>query len=381
MAQQQGGGGGGGGGGDNSMAPFWIMLLAFVTIGLIWYLASKYIVSFIFQINLFEAKLISFFVSDPNLDYAITAMQTVNPALVTWQELQDLTAIVGNYIRYPIMIILVVLAGILYNSNITLKFRKTHSMKTLSAQEQYNWPAIMPIVKQDLVKQDVNEGPWAMALTPMEFAHKYALLKKEDALLDEPAPGMELTAGIRRGDAKRVFTLQLGPYWEGFERCSPQAAAMAAVFIARMNRDRTAADHILKTLDKTYLSGKPDFSVAKATLKKYENTEEVQEIIAKHAYTLTVLASLLEAARDDGVVPTAEFLWLKTIDRRLWYMLNSVGRQTPFAEVGGPFAHWKAEKAMRRRSLVPMIDEAIKALDVAIKEVKLKPRVFQELKP
>ncbi len=86
------------------------------------------------------------------------------------------------------------------------------------------------------------------------------------------------------------------------------------------------------------------------------------------------MASLLEGARDDGVVPSAEFLWLKTIDRRLWYMLNSVGRQTPYPEVGGPFAHWRAEKAMGRRSLVPMIDEAIKALEIAIKEMKLSPQ-------
>ena len=101
----------------------------------------------------------------------------------------------------------------------------------------------------------------------------------------------------------------------------------------------------------------------------------------KHAYLLTVLASLLEASREDGVVPTAEFLWLKPIDRRLWYMLNSIGRQTPFCEVGGPFAHWRAEKAMGRRCLVPMIDEAIKALEIAIKEVKLTPKEMQELEP
>jgi intracellular multiplication protein IcmP len=36
---------------------------------------------------------------------------------------------------------------------------------------------------------------------------------------------------------------------------------------------------------------------------------------------------------------------------------------------------------MGRRSLVPMIDEAIKALEVAMKEVKLTPRQMQELEP
>lgn len=379
MAQQQGGGGGGGG--DNSMAIVWIMVLAGVTIYLIWAFGSKQIVSAVFQANLLQGKVIAYFIDRQDLNEAISYMQTVDPSNVTWEMLMAATRVVGSYASYPIMVILVLLAIYLYQSNTALKYRKTHNMKTLAAQEQYNWPAIMPIVKLDLVNEDVNIGPWAMALTPMEFAQKHNLLKKEDAMLEVIEPGMEMTAGIRRGDAKRIFTLQLGPYWEGFDKCSPQAYALCAVFMARINRDRTSANLILETIDRTYVAGKPDFTVAKPILKKYENTELVQEIVVKHAYMLTVISSLLEVARQDGVVPTAEFLWLKTIDRRLWYMLNSIGRQTPFAEVGGPFAHWKAEKAMKRRSLVPMIDEAIKALDVAIKEVKMTPKAFQELKP
>lgn len=377
MAQQQQGGSGG----DNSMAPVWITILVFLALFFIWKTASKYIVAFVFQINLLQAKLITLFVNNPKLNNDIYLMQTIDPATVSWGQFIELTTSVGDYIRYPIILVLIVLAVFLYQSNITLKFRRTHNMKTLRAQEQFNWPAIMPVVKQDIVAEDVNIGPWAMALTPMEFAQKYNLLRKDDALLDNAMPGAEMTAGIRRGDAKRVFTLQLGPYWESFDHCTPQAYALAAVFMARINRDRASANMILETLDRSCSAGKPDFSVARPVLKKYQGCEEVQEIISQHAYVLTVLPSLLTSARQDGVVPSAEFLWLKTIDRRLWYMLNSIGRQTPFSEVAGPFAHWKAENSLKRRCLVPMIDEAIKALEVAVKEVKLTPKAFQELKP
>lgn len=190
-----------------------------------------------------------------------------------------------------------------------------------------------------------------------------------------------MTAGVRRGDAKRVFTLQLGPYWDGFEHCPPHARALAGVFMARMNRDRGSASKILESIDKSYAEGKPDYSMATSIVRKYQNTELIQNIVGRHAYLLTVMASLLQASRDDGVVPSAEFLWLKTVDRRLWYMLNCVGRQTPYAEVAGPFAHWRAERAMHRSSLVPMIDEAIKAIEIAVKEVKLSPKELQELQP
>ena len=362
------------------MAPVWIILLLACALIGIWYAWHPQIVTAMFYFNVLQAKLITVFVG-PKLSNEIYLMQTLDPASVKGDELLMLTRLVGDYMRYPLVAILAVLAALLYQSDVTLKFRRAHDMRTLRAQEQYNWPAIMPVVKQDLVSQDINKGPWAMALTPMEFARKYQLLKKDDVLLDNPVPGQEMTAGIRRGDAKRVFTLQLGPYWSGFEHCPPHVRALAAVFMARMNRDRSAATQILASLDKSCAQGKPDFSVANSVLKKYQQAENVQEIVSKHAYLLTVIASLLQNSREDGVVPSAEFLWLKPIDRRLWYMLNCVGRQTPFAEVGGPFAHWRAERVMKRRSLVPMIDEAIKALEIAVKEVKLSPKELQELKP
>ncbi len=366
---------------DNSMAPVWITVLVFISGYIVWKTGHEYIVKFVFFINIWEAKLINLFLNNPLLQEEISLMQTVPTAGVDWSTLVLMTKSIGNYIRYPIALILLCLAGALYKSNIILRYKKAHNMNTLRAQEQFNWPAIMPVVKEDLVSQDVNQGPWAMALTPMEFARKHKLLRKDDALLDNQMPGLEMTAGLRKGDAKRVFTMQLGPYWDGFEHCSPQAYALSAVFIARLNRDRDAANLILHTLDKTYVNGRPDFSVARPVMKKYQNTEAVQEIVSKHAYVLTVVSSLLVAARDDGVVPSSEFLWLKPIDRRLWYMLNCVGRQTPYAEVAGAFAHWRAEKELGRRSLVPMIDEAIRALEVAIKEVKLTPRQMQELEP
>lgn len=368
-------------GSDNSMAPVWIIILLIATVYIIWYFDHTYIVSFVFYINILQAKLVHFFVDSQALSHEIYLMQTLDPETVNWDQMMLLSRNVGAYTRYPIIAILAVSAFLLYTTNVTLKYRKTYTMKLLRTQEQYNWPAIMPVIKLDLTNVDINQGPWAMGLSPIEFARKYKLLKKNDRLLDNPLPGQEMTAGVRRGDAKRIFTLQLGPYWDSFERCPPHARAVAAIFMARLNRERSSAVAIMDAIDKSYAAGKPDYTVANSTLKKYQHSEAVQRVISKHAYYLTVMAALLHASRIDGVVPTSEFLWLKPVDRRLWYMLNCVGRQTPYVEVAGPFAHWKAEEAMGRRSLVPMIDEAIRALEIAIREVKLSPQEMQELTP
>ena len=374
---------GGGGSTDSGMGPVWLTVLLFVVLYLIWALGHEHIVRFVFSVDIFQAKLVALVLGRSTLADEIHWMSTADPSTVQWHQLVSYTALVGAYMRYPICGLLLVAAVLLYTSDVTRKFHHAHDMKSLRAQEQKNWPCIKPVVQEDLVKTDINTGPWAMALTPLEFARKYHLLKKDDPLLDGAGTQQkaEMTAGIRKVDAKRIFTLQLGAVWEGFDQCPLHTKALAAVFMARMNRDRKSATMILETLDRTFVENKIDYSVALPILKKYQDTELVQEVVVGHAYVLTVMASLLQESRQDGVVPSAEFLWLKLVDRRLWYMLNCVGRQTPFAEVAGPFAHWRAEHAMGRRSLVPMIDEAIKALEIAVKEVKLSRKELEGLTP
>ncbi len=367
--------------GDHSMAPAWIMALIIITLYMIWVNAHQYIVSFVFYLNIVQGKLVNLLLNNDELASKIYLMETLDPRSVDWNVLVALTRYVGDFVRYPMIAILIIYCIFLYRSDITTKYRKIHSMNSLRQQEQKNWPAIMPVIKEDLTSSDINVGPWAMALSPLEFSRKYKLLKKNDLLLDDAAPGQELTAGLRRGDAKRVFTLQLGPSFDGFDRCPIHVQALAAVFMARMNRDKDAANEILAGLDRSYIAGKLHAESAMTLIRKYQNTELVQDVLGRHAYLLSVMASLLEAARLDGVVPSSEFLWLKPTDRRLWYMLNCVGRQTPYVEVAGPFAHWKAEKAMGRPSRAPMIDEAIKALEIAVKEVKLSTKELKGLEP
>ncbi len=365
--------------GDTSSAPIWIIALLFMVSFFIWKAGHNYIVALIFLLDLAQAKLAMFFVHQSDLTNVVNFMQTVNYSTVEWQQLVDITSTVGRYMRYPVVALLGILAVILYNSDITIRFRKTYSMKTLGIQEQKNWPSIMPVMKHDLVSEDIQVGPWAMALTPIEFGRKYGLLKKNDALMDRVLPGQEMTAAIRRGDAKRVFTLQLGPVWSGFDSCPVHVRALIAVFLSRINRDKDTAAKILLNLDQFAAVDNIDTTIPNRVIRKHCNDESVQDILSQHAYLLTVMASFLSASRDDGVVPSSEFLWLKPLDRRLWYMLNSVGRQTPFAEVGGPFAHWLAEKSMGRRLIAPMIDEAIKALEIAVKEIQLSPKEMQGL--
>lgn len=367
------------GGADNTLAPLLIGGFLIVVVALLWHYQHTAIVRFLFAINIIQAWIVDWLWPGQPLTEWIVFMKTVDHSKVDWNTLIKVTVEVGNYIRYLYMVILIILAFLLYQKDLTHKFCKIYSMKTLSQQEQENWPAISPVVGEDLIKADIYTGPWSMALNPMEFAKKYHLIRKNDMLLDHNQPGQEMTASVIKADAKRVFTMQLGPLWEGFDVAQPHVKALCALFLARIHRDRNAAKEISNALSISFAHGKIDYSSAYPILKKYQNAVEVRELEQKHAYVYTFMASLIELARNDGVVPSSEFLWLKPIDRRLWYMLNCVGRQTPFAEIAGAFAHWKAEKLMGRRSLTPMVDEAVHALELAIKDVKLSAKELQEL--
>jgi intracellular multiplication protein IcmP len=357
---------------DNALAPLWIMGLALAVGWLLWKVFHAEIVTFAFHAKILQAQLVNMVTH--NMSGVIAIMKAAVPAQVTFEQLTEASTIVGNYMRYPIMFILVVLAVILYISDITQKFRKTYSMDTLLNAEKKLWPHVIPVAKLNLIDQDVTKGPWAMCLPPMRFARKYKLLDIDNLYWVQTGGRREVpVAGIKRGLTKRIFILQLGPIWEGPEALTPARRALFAIFAARINRDRDVATAKLEQIARSTERGKLDFSGCDALLRKYYNTELVQKAVQTHAYVLTVMAAMLVQTRNDGVFATADFLWLKPVDRVLWYMLNSVGRQTPFVEVAGPFAHWIAEDNMGRPLKVPMVDEAVNALEGAIAEIIYKP--------
>lgn len=148
-------------GGDNAFAPIWIVLGIFLAGYLIWKYFHRQIVSFVFSINLLQAKIINFFLHNATLSNDIYMMETLNPSTVTWDQLMIYTDSVGDFSKYVVGAALVIMAYYLYKSDVTLRYRKVHDMKSLRMQEQLNWPAIMPVVPKALEQDDISVGVWA----------------------------------------------------------------------------------------------------------------------------------------------------------------------------------------------------------------------------
>ena len=375
---------GGGGGGDpnadkNGMSILWVVGSIFVAGALLWYYFQIPLKNFFLQVRYYEARAIGFFFSDGNV-IAESVLQTDVVTLdMDWAK--TLSEAVGSYLRYPFILFMILMILWLFMTHATLRFGKVYDMTSLANQEKENWPQISPVIKLDLISEDINKGPWAMAMTPMQFAKHYKLISVE-MIPDKKSPWKAegtYKAIVNKERAIRLFISQLGPQWQGIDQLPPHTQALFAAFAARVEHDTNGAAALIAQLSISAAEGKINYTGATKLLRQYVKSKGVQRCVTRHAYVYTVMASMLELARTDGVFATADFLWLKPIDRRLWYILNCVGRQVAFSEVAGIFAHWLAEKEMGRPLHSPMVEEAVAGLELAMDRTIYIPVDDEEL--
>lgn len=268
---------------------------------------------------------------------------------------------IGHWMQVPCILFMALLCVFLKFYHTDSRFKNTYNMQKLKKEDSQHWPEIMPILNLDLLKEDLDKGPWAMAQLPMDFCREHDLLwvgEKENKKIWK----------VKSNQAHSILALQLGPTWTGIHNLPIEIKALVVIFIARALREREVANQLLSQIAMSSASGKLNFAGVEKYVVKYADAKPLKWLEKRHAYVYTLLASLLEIARTDGVLASAEFLWLKPVNRRLWYMLNSVGRMTAVVEISGAYAHWLAEKELGRGVKTPMVKEALTALESTIED-------------
>lgn len=364
----------------NSMDILWIMFLVFGICAFIWWQFSAELKTFFVWLKLKELWLISSVLGLIGMgDYSsrmYTLVQGIDPLALDKNTATVIANEVGSYLRYPIALILGAYGLYVFSYHIKMRFRKHYDMRKLVSQEKNVWPGIKIVDNLDLVAMDLNSGPWAMSKTPIMFCRDYKLIKPEYV---PPLPGTieaekKFKCSLLKQRSASVFARQLGDLWSGVERMPKHWQALFAAFIARGARDGKNSKKIIDQLASSAAKGSLDYTGIDTILAKYINDKEiVKNVTSKHAFNITVMLAALEFARLDGVFPSADFLWLKPIDRTLWFSLNSLGRKTAHVEGSGPFAHYMFEKALGKPYSTPMISEAVLALEVAVSEIIFVP--------
>lgn len=373
-------------GGDdkNSMAALWLIAGVFMIAAVIWIAFAEQLKMFFIFLRRLELTLIYWtvcwipFMSDTaeSVKNALQLMKMVKGSSLTMQIADSISTFVGEFLRWPFSLLLAGFTYMVYMRNIKMRYKKRYDMERLAAQECSEWPQINPILNTNLVQQDLDEGQWAMAMPPVLFCKKNKLLKVSiDTSGDMFRKGEKFKAELLEDRAEQVFINQLGRLWHDPESMPMYRRALFAAFIARGCRD-AAAKKLIIQMNHSCRGGELqnlDFTGVDELWKKHYPKREVQEVIQVHAYEFTIFTALYLFARMDGVFPCSDFLWLKPTDRRFWYVLNNVGRQTPYCEAAGVYAHFLAEKSLRRKLSTPVVGCAVSALKSALGDIVYIP--------
>lgn len=354
---------------DTSNDVIWILLAIAIVLGGIYWWAGEAIVQWYLTLKLRQLKIINSIYSTPQFLEIIKVIETT--PIKDWK----LTSVLefGGFISRIFNILYVGILGyftyIVWSKNPSKKFKRILDMDSLKKSEKDLWPYIYPVLNVNFMEHSFEEGPYAMALKPYDFAVKNGLLSDERNL-----------NSLDRVKTEKLFVTQLDRLSTGgYEKLRRHEKALAAICIAKGLGKKAEVENVIAELAKSSaavgIKKMPDFSCVKP-LYKYLETPEAKDLLKRHAYVYTLMIALISFARITGVFPSSMLIWLKPRDRVLWYVVNGVGRQVAYVEVAAIFGHYKAEEIMKHKVHIPFTKKAYEGLSHALLEVKLAEKRF-----
>lgn len=235
---------------------------------------------------------------------------------------------------------------------------------------------------------------WASAMRPEEWL----MAKGVTSTFDLQSGRDELIAATESALAD-----QLTRPWLGFAALTPTRRALAGAFCCYFGFDRNRGEAMLEDLCHLFSvapeikdeRGEPWVDMDAAILAEKGLSERIdafftttaaiemeKALTRAHAYEETAFFAMVSMSRSTqedmitelaaadigkkysgrGLLPTAQFVWLKEFDRGFYYALNTVGSNTPVVEAAGVFAHYQAERAFRIPLPMPYVWQAARAL-------------------
>lgn len=354
---------------DTSNDVIWILIVvAALAVGIYWWIGDLIVESYL-TLKLRQLKIIDSIYSTPQFAEVIKVIETT--PIKDWKFTNVLEF--GGFISRIFNVLYVAILGyftyIVWSKNPSKRFKRVLDMNGLKQSEKDLWPYIYPVINVDFMAHSFEEGPYAMALKPYDFAVKNGLLSDERNL-----------SSLDRVKTEKLFVTQLDRLSTGgYEKLRKHEKALAAICIAKGLGKKDEVEKVVAELARSAatvgLKKMPDLSCVKP-LYKYLETPEAKDLLKRHAYVYTLMIGLVGFARITGVFPSSMLIWLKPRDRTLWYVVNGVGRQVAYVEVAAIFGHFKAEEVMKHKVHIPFTKKAFDGLAHALLEVKLAEKRF-----
>jgi intracellular multiplication protein IcmP len=296
----------------------------------------------------------------------------------TSQSLLSMTVLVAQPMRWIGAAGCIAVAVYGYRYTPLNKYKKRHTLESFIQAQADMWPVIKPVVNFNPTKASAripgdtipDKLPiFAEALNPEEWVsfHRIPVVNS--------VPDREL--------ARRAFLLQLGPRWRGVRSLPPYMLCLYAAFALQGVQKREECDVLLGKLALCWSQEKgfvPSAEIVQEVRKLIDDPAvggKALEIANRHAFRTTAFLGVLKWARMmGGVLAPGQFVWLRAVDRALWYPANNLGRRSFHTEGAGALAHFMAEEGAGKALSIPRIETAIITLNTyfAKSPIKIPPR-------
>jgi len=351
---------------------------------------------------------------------AIAAIPAIKPPEHGFKSLIMLAEIHGYILRWFAIPFMLWIGWRTKKGIVRFRYRRhIRNVYDLIEIQAKHFPASAIIRGKNILSMHPYKGPWATYTLPLDFALDNQILwasrervsdddkLNKSAMFPIPAftPDQKLLHFREKREmlpsyryvifdyeqANAVFAKQLGELWRGHAKLPPLEKALYAAFCAQACGDQGVAWKMVEQLAFSFKEGKrdangklitPHHANIKGTdelLEKYANRPAIVDIQNRHAHIVNVMFSTLALARRKGRLTHANFLWLKPVNRTLWYALCGQGGQVPFYEAAGPWAHLLVEEHAGRKLNRPMVAGAVHALkDTMSREHWIDPCEYSE---
>ena len=317
----------------------------------------------------------------------------LTPADLQWEEMQRILNYAGTWARWPLGFLLAGMGFLAFFMGRTDGLVRRFNMESLLANNAESFPCLRPVVgrgKYLLSPESYDAGLWRIARSPIQFAVEHRLLLRGDGTAYEAGEvlrnGLGTTASpafghavLDEAKALEVFKEQLGrTAFAGPETLSPFRRSLLAAFIAYACGDKNAAIRLLDDMSNAYeeQDGKASCSLIEDAafqarvdklLAKHGGILHSDASIARHnAYELPWFMAVLYRARQKGVLASSQFLFVRPLDRPLWYALNQCGGRVGWPEAFAAWAHYQAEEAAGKTLTEPDMGRAVASLKAAL---------------
>lgn len=352
---------------DNSNDKAILFLAIIGVLGVAYYFTAPKFQEFFLTIKMWQMSVISILVPTEHNKALLHMLQNTPSQDWSMAQLRSISRNVNVYIA-PFFFAAIAFAAIHIKKYLFLfeKSRgKNYTIDTLMQQEVNNvWRYLKPIISENLLE---NFSPdWAKAMKPQEFAIHNDLLNIPQDLMS-----------LNEEKAKKVLALQLGPLYTGLDQVPPYIKALIGFFAEHLYGSSLKSQMAMMEVADSYgplAKGKYNYSAGIKLLETYKDDPRLNEIMNSHAYIYTGLADLFDRAKQRGIIISKYFIWLKKTDRRLYYLLNAIGRRVSWVECAGIVDHYQHEKDLKRPLAKVFCNSAFAGLKEELKNVKITDR-------